>query len=108
MLATEDTLTPYPVGMVLALVMAAIVATMNLSPNAPSNRVTIPKENTAMTKKHIIALADAIKNGTDLITLTQPQVEALADFCASQNPRFDRERWLGYIAGTNGKNGGKV
>jgi hypothetical protein len=61
-----------------------------------------------MTKKHFIALADAVRNGTELITLTQPQIEALADFCASQNPQFNRERWLGYIAGTNGKNGGKV
>ena len=23
----------------------------------------------------------------------------LADYCQSQNPRFDRARWLGYIAG---------
>jgi hypothetical protein len=34
--------------------------------------------------------------------------DALADFCASQNSRFDRERWLGYIAGECGPNGGKV
>ena len=47
-----------------------------------------------MSKKHFIALADAIKNGTALITLTQIQVEALADFCQSQNPNFNRERWL--------------
>jgi len=60
-----------------------------------------------MSKKHFIALADAIKNGTALITLTQVQIEALADFCQSQNSNFNRERWLGYIAGTNGKNGGK-
>ena len=61
-----------------------------------------------MTKKNFIALADAIRNGTALITLSTVQLEALADFCASQNPQFNRERWLGYIAGTNGKNGGKV
>jgi hypothetical protein len=40
--------------------------------------------------------------------------DALADFCAAQNSRFDRERWLGrcwndsYIAGECGPNGGKV
>jgi hypothetical protein len=60
-----------------------------------------------MSKKHFIALADAVKNGTALTTLTQVQIEALADFCQAQNPNFNRYRWLGYIAGTNGKNGGK-
>jgi len=30
-----------------------------------------------MSKKHFIALADAIKNSTALITLTQVQIEAL-------------------------------
>jgi hypothetical protein len=72
-----------------------------------------------MTKKHFIALADVIK-ANEPINLSQKDSrataehrqwesmkEALADFCAKQNPRFDRERWLGYIAGTNGKNGGK-
>ena len=33
---------------------------------------------------------------------------ALADFCASQNPLFKRDRWLDYIAGKCGKNGGPV
>ena len=60
-----------------------------------------------MSKKHFIALADAIKNSTALITLTQVQIEALADFCQAQNSNFNRERRLGDIAGTNGKNGGK-
>jgi hypothetical protein len=32
----------------------------------------------------------------------------LADFCKAQNGNFDRERWLGYISGSNGVNGGKV
>jgi len=35
-------------------------------------------------------------------------VKAIANVCAAQNPNFNRERWLGYIAGTNGKNGGKL
>lgn len=35
-------------------------------------------------------------------------ITCLADFCQSQNPRFMRDRWLGYIAGTCGKNGGSV
>lgn len=61
-----------------------------------------------MTKKNFIALADAIRNeqsGDD--NFTQRQLDVLADFCKAQNSNFNRERWLGYIAGTNGKNGGK-
>jgi len=65
-----------------------------------------------MTKKHFIALADALRT---LITSddgssveTAAVYTTLADFCAAQNPNFNRERWLGYIAGTNGKNGGKL
>lgn len=63
-----------------------------------------------MTKKHFIALADMIRNvnaDTSATPFTDWQVGALADFCAAQNPQFNRERWLGYIAGENGKNGGK-
>jgi hypothetical protein len=66
-----------------------------------------------MTKKNFIALADDIRNHNDYAKRdanTQPftaeQLITLADFCVSQNPQFNRARWLGYIAGTNGKNGG--
>jgi len=82
-----------------------------------------------MTKKHFIALADVIRreraiamaelqtaqsdpelnpvfeNG--VLAGVDTMTRVLADFCESQNPKFNRERWLGYIAGTNGKNGGK-
>ena len=70
-----------------------------------------------MTKKNFIALADSIRevnarsrreNGSYTPEHFSPaNVAALADFCQSQNPNFNRERWLGYIAGENGKNGGK-
>jgi len=71
-----------------------------------------------MTKKHFIALADKIRDtridsrAMDVVSnhcesFTLKQLEHLANFCAEQNPNFNRERWLGYIAGTNGKNGGK-
>ena len=67
-----------------------------------------------MSKKHFIALADAIREHNELQEGTTPnlrfgpiQINTLANFCQSQNPNFNRERWLGYIAGTNGKNGGK-
>ncbi len=64
-----------------------------------------------MSKKHFIELADHIKKFIGLgspVEFTQSQIESLADFCASQNPNFKRERWLDYIAGKCGKNGGKI
>lgn len=77
-----------------------------------------------MTKKHFIALADYIRQTrpsgqgnpvaeSDLHYIGERvqweyMRDQLADFCQSQNPRFNRERWIGYINGTNGKNGGKV
>ena len=72
-----------------------------------------------MTKKHFIALADAIreynrnafKAGSNTVSPLQfghTQLLVLADFCAASNPRFNRERWLAYIAGECGPNGGKV
>lgn len=68
----------------------------------------------AMSKKDFIALADTIKNANDTfefngeLQFTELQIEALAEFCQSQNSNFKRERWLGYIKGENGKNGGQV
>ena len=72
-----------------------------------------------MTKKHFIALADAIREHNRVIvnvwganggrmSFSDEELHALAHFCQSQNPRFDRERWLGYIAGTCGPNGGTI
>lgn len=67
-----------------------------------------------MTKKHFIALADAIISAnrfdskwTLRDSFSVNQLEILADFCQEQNPQFNRERWIGYIKGENGKNGGK-
>ena len=72
-----------------------------------------------MTKKDFIALADAIREynagfqpytnpAGSTVPFTFQQLNALADFCQSQNPNFKRSRWLAYIAGECGKNGGKV
>lgn len=67
-----------------------------------------------MTKQHFIALADALRltEPTDTAGATEYQqwkctVAAIADVCARQNPRFNRERWLDYINGECGPNGGK-
>ena len=77
-----------------------------------------------MTKKHFIELADIIrrthpinigrvrelgpKSYDSFLIQWEVDRDALADFCAAQNPRFDRQRWLGYIAGECGPSGGKV
>jgi hypothetical protein len=64
-----------------------------------------------MTKKHFIELADAIKDYNcegQHDNFTPRQLYALAFFCEQQNPNFNRERWLDYIAGKCGANGGKV
>ena len=68
-----------------------------------------------MTKKHFIALADMIKRANAVacwpdgqFPFMKAQINILADFCQSQNPNFNRERWLSYVAGEFGKNGGKV
>jgi hypothetical protein len=68
-----------------------------------------------MSKKDFIALADQIKGyntlalfGHKLQPFTQEQIETLATFCQYQNSNFMRDRWLNYIAGECGKNGGAV
>ena len=72
-----------------------------------------------MTKKHFIALADVIRGhnriaGTSCHGIsafnkfTDDQLRTLSIFCKTQNYNFDTGRWLDYIAGKCGKNGGKV
>ena len=80
-----------------------------------------------MSKKHFIELADCLrKSGMMPAAITmaleskgiedtavvaavlQAVTRELADFCASQNPRFDRWRFIEYAAGNCGPNGGKV
>ena len=58
-----------------------------------------------MTKQDFIALADWIKaNGQ----WSMDDVYSLAGFCKQQNQRFNRDRWLGYLRGECGPNGGKI
>ena len=48
-----------------------------------------------MTKKHFQSLVETIHNARGTSRAFSPdQVLALADFCAAQNPRFDRARFL--------------
>ena len=57
-----------------------------------------------MTKKHFIELADAVRGEG----LTDHQLYVLALFCANQNPNFNRGRWMAYIKGECGPNGGAL
>lgn len=69
-----------------------------------------------MSKKHFILLADYIRaaqmrgkreNGSYTSEYFSPaQLQQLASFCQEANPRFNRERWLAYIAGECGPKGG--
>lgn len=62
-----------------------------------------------MTKKHFIELADVIRRESGQnARFNDVQIETLATFCQNANPRFNRSRWIGYIKGENGKNGGAV
>jgi len=68
-----------------------------------------------MSKKHFIALADVIRdhnrvaqNNKSETAFTEDQIQTLAWFCKKQNMNFDKGRWLDYIAGKCGPNGGKV
>lgn len=57
-----------------------------------------------MSKKHFIALADFIKSTP---ALNNPDViDGLTAFCAEQNPNFNATRFINYIAGLCGPNGG--
>ena len=73
-----------------------------------------------MTKKHFIELADMVRE-TEPINLKQKDSrataehrqwelmrDALANFCQSQNAQFKRERWLAYVRGECGPNGGTI
>lgn len=69
-----------------------------------------------MEKRHFIALADMIReynskriedNAIEYV-FDSLHIKALADFCEAQNPSFKRDRWMAYIAGEVGRNGGKV
>jgi len=59
-----------------------------------------------MSKKDFIALADYIKNRKS--RFSDEVITELACFCILQNHRFLAQRWVGYINGECGPNGGKV
>lgn len=58
-----------------------------------------------MTKKLIISLAKHIINNRD--QFSDEAIELIADWIASVNPAFLRGRFIGFINGENGPNGGE-
>ena len=58
-----------------------------------------------MTKQDFIALADWIRSDGQW---SIDDVFSVARFCQQQNSRFDRDRWLSYLRGECGPNGGKI
>ena len=61
-----------------------------------------------MEEKHFIRLADYLKDTSGYCEpFTDAQIKHLAGFCHEQNPRFNFLRWIDYIRGICGPNGGK-
>jgi hypothetical protein len=64
----------------------------------------------SMSKQDFIALADTIREHNRVTQgegrFSEDHIDTLADFCASQNYAFKRERWLMYLKGECGPNGG--
>ena len=60
-----------------------------------------------MTTNDFVALAEALRahNGKadGRTEFTPDHLRVLADFCASQEPNFNRKRWIDYIAGECGQ-----
>ena len=70
-----------------------------------------------MTKQNFIALADLIRDANachdreklaGFAPFNANSIASLAGFCATQNAQFNRQRWLDYVAGKCGPNGGAI
>lgn len=57
-----------------------------------------------MGKKQLVALADELRRVPGGVPAEV--LDAICRFCQAQNPRFMRERFLNYLNGTAGPNGG--
>lgn len=64
-----------------------------------------------MSKKHFIALAQMIRwqnSKEDLPKFSDEHIATLVAFCHEQNPNFNPQRWIAYIKGECGPNGGAI
>jgi hypothetical protein len=57
-----------------------------------------------VTKRDFIALADELRG----LDVPADLLGAIVRFCKGRNPRFLEARWLGYLAGECGPNGGPI
>jgi len=55
-----------------------------------------------MTKKDFIRLADYLRG----LQVPPNVLQAICDFCKESNPRFMQDRFIRYLQGTCGPNGG--
>jgi len=65
----------------------------------------------SMSKKDFIALANVIREvnaDASATPFTDYQIEKLSDLCEDQNPNFNYDRWIDYIAGKCGPSGGSI
>ena len=71
---------------------------------------------TIMSKKHFISLGNWIREhnkisvtpGTSRTPFNMEHLETLSEFMRESNPRFNKERWIGFVLGHNGPNGGVI
>ena len=81
-------------------------------PAAVNHAINKAQISSALHCSEMVETGDAIPELTDSQSnrlrreILHAVAGEIASFCLEQNGRFDRERWLGYIAGTNGPNGG--
>ena len=64
-----------------------------------------------MYRKQFVALAEEIKHHNRINpehAFDAVQLASIMRFLKSENPQFNAERWVGFIAGENGANGGRV
>jgi len=61
-----------------------------------------------MTKKNFIAMAIEVRYMLRDGQISDSGIERLARFCYAQNSAFNKDRWLGFIYGRCGSNGGEI
>jgi hypothetical protein len=75
------------------------------------------QENNTMSKKDFIIIADALRAvrasyaphwDANLFRACDDNIKAIADTLAANYPRFNRSRWIDYVNGECGPNGGAI
>jgi len=61
-----------------------------------------------MTKKDFIVLADTLRANYRAGKVHDDVINDLLNFCKQQNQNFMCDRWLSYLRGDCGPNGGKI